>query len=90
MRKAVESGTRTRLAAQGRSGFDRFDAFRKQGCVETTGRPGSFDCYYNATMAPSPGRPTVTVNGKGRFRSSDKGTLFEDLGAVPDGRARNR
>jgi hypothetical protein len=83
MRKAVEATTRRTLEAQGRPGFRQFDVFRKQGCVETKGRPGLYDCYYAATFAPQPGEKPLTVNGKGRFQQTDKGVTFEDLGAQP-------
>ena len=83
MRKAVEATTRRTLEAQGRPGFRAFDEFRKQGCVETKGKPGLHDCYYAATFAPQPGQKPLTVNGKGRFRKTDQGVAFEDLGAQP-------
>lgn len=83
MRKAVETATRRSLEAQGRPGFRQFDVFRKQGCVDTKGKPGQHDCYYAATFAPHPGQPPLTVNGKGRFRMTDQGVAFEDLGAQP-------
>ncbi len=83
MRKAVEATTRRTLEAQGRSGFRQFDTFRKQGCVATKGKPGLHDCYYAATFPPQPGERLLTVNGKGRFRKTDQGVAFEDLGAQP-------
>ena len=83
MRKAVETTTRRTLEAQGRPGFRQFDVFRKQGCVETKGKPGLHDCYYAATFSAQPGDKPLTVNGKGRFQKTDKGVQFEDLGAQP-------
>ena len=83
MRKAVEANTRRTLEAQGRPGFRQFDIFRKQGCVETKGKAGQHDCYYAATFSPQPGQPPLTLNGKGRFRPTDQGVAFEDLGAQP-------
>ncbi|HEY0834628.1 MAG TPA: hypothetical protein VGE72_12030 [Azospirillum sp.] len=83
MRKAVESVTRAKLDAMGRTGFRAFDAFRKQGCVDAKDKPGQHDCYYAATFAPQPGQPPLTVNGKGRFQRTDAGLRFEDLGAQP-------
>lgn len=83
MRAAVETNTRRTLEAQGRPGFRQFDVFRKQGCVETKGKPGLYDCYYAATFVPQPGEKPLTVNGKGRFQATDKGLRFEDLGAQP-------
>ncbi|CAO3350690.1 hypothetical protein [Azospirillum melinis] len=93
MRKLVEAHTRRTLERQGNAAFRAFDNFRKQGCVEakpkggpTGGSPdgsGQYDCYYAATFVPQPGQPPLTVNGKGRFRRTDKGMAFEDLGAQP-------
>ncbi|CAO3406386.1 hypothetical protein [Azospirillum largimobile] len=88
MRKLVESYTRRTLERQGNSAFRAFDNFRKQGCVEAklkNGQDGSgqYDCYYAATFVPQPGQQPLTVNGKGRFRRTDKGLAFEDLGAQP-------
>ncbi|CAO3417430.1 hypothetical protein [Azospirillum doebereinerae] len=86
MRRLVETHTRRALERQGQGGFQAFDAFRKQGCVDAakkTGKGGQFDCYYAATFAPQPGQPPMTVNGKGRFTSGDKGLTFEDMGAQP-------
>jgi len=83
MRKAVEDSTRRSLEAQGRPGFRQFDSFRKQGCVDTKDKPGHHDCYYAATFVPQPGGRPLTVNGKGRFRKTEKGMAFEDLGAQP-------
>ncbi|HYG89619.1 MAG TPA: hypothetical protein VD978_25565 [Azospirillum sp.] len=83
MRKAVEDTTRRKLEAQGRPGFRHFDAFRKQGCVDARDKSPQHDCYYSATFTPQPGQPPLTVNGKGRFRKTDKGVAFEDLGAQP-------
>lgn len=93
MRKLVEAHTRRVLERQGNAAFRAFDNFRKQGCVEakpkggpTGGNPdvsGQYDCYYAATFVPQPGQPPLTVNGKGRFRHTDKGMAFEDLGAQP-------
>ncbi|KAA0597266.1 hypothetical protein J2848_000421 [Azospirillum lipoferum] len=88
MRKLVEAHTRRTLERQGNATFRGFDNFRKQGCVEAKpkGGPiesGQHDCYYAATFVPQPGQPPLTVNGKGRFRHTDKGITFEDLGAQP-------
>ncbi|MBY6261518.1 hypothetical protein EI613_06190 [Azospirillum sp. 412522] len=93
MRKLVEAHTRRTLERQGNAGFRAFDNFRKQGCVEAKpkgvqtgagqGGSGQYDCYYAATFVPQPGQPPLTVNGKGRFRHTDKGMAFEDLGAQP-------
>lgn len=90
MRTLVEAHTRKALEAKGNGGFRQFDEFRKQGCVDTKaksaggGQGGAqYDCYYAATFVPQPGRPSITVNGKGRFTRTDKGLLFEDLGAQP-------
>ncbi|CBS86314.1 hypothetical protein [Azospirillum lipoferum] len=88
MRKLVETHTRRTLERQGNAAFRAFDDFRKQGCVEAklkNGQDGSgqYDCYYAATFVPQPGQPPLTVNGKGRFRRTDKGMAFEDLGAQP-------
>lgn len=88
MRKLVEAHTRRALARQGSGTFRGFDEFRKQGCVATKtkdgqGGNGQYDCYYAATFAPQPGQPPLTVNGKGRFRPTDTGLAFEDLGAQP-------
>lgn len=88
MRKLVETHTRRTLERQGNAAFRAFDNFRKQGCVEAKpkGGPvesGQYDCYYAATFVPQPGQPPLTVNGKGRFRHTDKGMTFEDLGAQP-------
>ncbi|WP_035692377.1 hypothetical protein [Azospirillum halopraeferens] len=82
MRTAVEAHTRRTIESQGRS-FSRFDAFRKQGCVTAKSRPDGYDCYYAATLQPLPGQPTLTVNGKGWFRRTDRGMEFADLGAQP-------
>nr|WP_211113768.1 hypothetical protein [Azospirillum picis] len=92
MRRLVEAHTRKVLDRQGTAGFRAFDGFRKQGCVEAkpkggraTGQDagGQYDCYYAATFVPQPGQPPLTVNGKGRFRRTDDGLAFEDLGAQP-------
>ncbi|MBP2303842.1 hypothetical protein GBZ48_15465 [Azospirillum melinis] len=93
MRKLVEAHTRRTLERQGNAAFRTFDNFRKQGCVEAKpkGGPtgaspdgsGQYDCYYAATFVPQPGQPPLTVNGKARFRRTDKGMAFEDLGAQP-------
>ncbi|WP_042442613.1 hypothetical protein [Azospirillum sp. B510] len=97
MRKLVEAHTRRALERQGNAAFRAFDNFRKQGCVEAKPKAeakgggqeggkdaaGSHDCYYSATFVPHPGQPPLTVNGKGRFRRTDKGLTFEDLGAQP-------
>lgn len=83
MRTAVESFTKRKLEAQGRPGFRQFEAFRKQGCVEARDKSPQYDCYYSATFAPQPGQQPLIVNGKGRFRKTDKGIAFEDLGAQP-------
>lgn len=89
MRKLVEAHTRRTLERQGNAAFRAFDNFRKQGCVEakpkggTQDGRGQYDCYYAATFVPQPGQPPLTVNGKGRFRHTDKGMAFEDLGAQP-------
>ncbi|MCW2236219.1 hypothetical protein [Azospirillum canadense] len=86
MRTLVEGHTRKALESKGTGGFRQFDEFRKQGCVDARGKSAGgaqFDCYYAATFTPQPGRPAVTVNGKGRFTRTDKGLLFEDLGAQP-------
>lgn len=84
MRTQVERHTRLTLEMQGNRGFTGFDVFRKQGCVDDkSGKDGVYDCYYAATFAPRPGRPVLTVNGKGRFTRTDRGLRFEDLGAQP-------
>lgn len=93
MRKLVEAHTRRTLERQGNAAFRAFDNFRKQGCVEAKSKgdrtgagqegSGQYDCYYAATFVPQPGQPPLTVNGKGRFRHTDKGMAFEDLGAQP-------
>ncbi|MBP2294219.1 hypothetical protein [Azospirillum rugosum] len=90
MRTLVEAHTRKALEAKGPPGFRQFDEFRKQGCVDAkakstgaTAGGAQYDCYYAATFTPQPGRPPLTVNGKGRFTRTDKGLLFEDLGAQP-------
>ncbi|WP_245636643.1 hypothetical protein [Azospirillum thiophilum] len=91
MRRLVETHTRRALEWQGNAGFRAFDNFRKQGCVEAKPKAGQgngqdgapYDCYYAATFVPQPGQPALTVNGKGRFRRTDKGLTFEDLGAQP-------
>ncbi|WP_372398625.1 hypothetical protein ABMY26_18395 [Azospirillum sp. HJ39] len=95
MRRLVETHTRRVLERQGNAGFRAFDDFRKQGCVEAKPKAGQgigqaggrdeapYDCYYAATFVPQPGQPALTVNGKGRFRRTDKGLTFEDLGAQP-------
>lgn len=88
MRKLVEAHTRRTLERQGNAGFRAFDEFRKQGCVDAKlkggqDNSGQYDCYYAATFVPQPGQPPLTVNGKGRFRRTDKGLTFEDLGAQP-------
>jgi hypothetical protein len=88
MRKLVEAHTRRTLERQGNAGFRAFDDFRKQGCVDAKPKggqdnSGQYDCYYAATFVPQPGQPPLTVNGKGRFRRTDKGMTFEDLGAQP-------
>ncbi len=86
MRAEVEAGTRRAVEAAGRP-FTGFDSFRKQGCVkakENSGaRPGSYDCYYAATFAPHPGAKPLTVNGKARFLRTDKGMIYQDMGAQP-------
>lgn len=88
MRKLVEAHTRRTLERQGNAGFRAFGEFRKQGCVDAKlkggqDNGGQYDCYYAATFVPQPGQPPLTVNGKGRFRRTDKGMTFEDLGAQP-------
>ncbi|SMF72605.1 hypothetical protein SAMN02982917_4185 [Azospirillum oryzae] len=88
MRKLVEAHTRRMLERQGNAGFRAFDEFRKQGCVDAKlkggqDNSGQYDCYYAATFVPQPGQQPLTVNGKGRFRRTDKGMAFEDLGAQP-------
>jgi len=86
MRKLVEAHTRKALESKGNGHFQAFDEFRKQGCVDSKAKPANvaqYDCYYAATFAPQPGRPPITVNGKGRFTRTDKGLVFEDLGAQP-------
>ena len=90
MRKLVESHTRKALESKGNGPFLAFDEFRKQGCVDSKAKQAGmaqgmaqYDCYYAATFAPQPGRPPITVNGKGRFTRTDKGLEFEDLGAQP-------
>ncbi|WP_448205803.1 hypothetical protein [Azospirillum sp. sgz302134] len=102
MRTLVEAHTRKALEGQGRGGFQGFEQFRKQGCVDAKVKPSGtaqaaapqaapasassgsqYDCYYAATIPAQPGRPAVTVNGKGRFTRTDKGLQFEDLGAQP-------
>lgn len=88
MRKLVEAHTRRMLERQGNAGFRAFDEFRKQGCVDAKlkggqDNSGQYDCYYAATFVPQPGQQPLTVNGKGRFRRTDKGMTFEDLGAQP-------
>ena len=86
MRKLVEAHTRKALESKGNGPFLAFDEFRKQGCVDSKAKqPGmtQYDCYYAATFAPQPGRPPISVNGKGRFTRTGKGLVFEDLGAQP-------
>lgn len=88
MRKLVEAHTRRTLERQGNAAFRAFDEFRKQGCVDAKlkagqDKGGHYDCYYAATFVPQPGQQPLTVNGKGRFRRTDKGLTFEDLGAQP-------
>lgn len=89
MRSLVETHTRRTLEGQGRGGFQQFESFRKQGCVDNQSKkpsarqPGQYDCYYAATFAAQAGRQPLTVNGKGRFTRTDKGLVFEDLGAQP-------
>lgn len=65
------------------SAFTGFTEFRKQGCVVSRHVEGAFDCYYQATFTPVSGVASMTVNGKARFRPSDNGFKFEDLGAQP-------
>ncbi|HRJ61081.1 MAG TPA: hypothetical protein PKZ97_11350 [Azospirillaceae bacterium] len=81
MRAAVEAHARKALAGKG--AFTGFTDFRKQGCVESKKAPGSYDCYYAATLIPEPGGASRTVNGKARFTPSDAGMTFQDLGAQP-------
>ena len=81
MRAAVEAHSRKALA--GRGAFTGFTEFRKQGCVGSKKAPGSYDCYYSATLIPEPGGQPRTVNGKARFTPSDAGMTFQDLGAQP-------
>ncbi len=88
MRKLVEAHTRRTLERQGNAAFRAFDEFRKQGCVDAKlkggqDNSGQYDCYYAATFVPQPGQQPLTVNGKGRFRRTDRGLAFEDLGAQP-------
>lgn len=84
MRTLVEAHTRKTLDSQGRGGFKQFEVFRKQGCVDNKAKQaGQYDCYYAATFAAQAGRQPLTVNGKGRFTRTDKGLVFEDLGAQP-------
>lgn len=90
MRSLVEAHTRKALETKGTAAFRQFDEFRKQGCVDAKAKNSAgnsagtqYDCYYAATFTPQPGRPALTVNGKGRFTRTDKGLLFEDLGAQP-------
>ena len=83
MRSLVESFMRTAVRAKGQQAFTQFAAFRKQGCVDSKGKPGHYDCYYAATFAPQSGQPPLSVNGKGRFSPDAKGFAFEDLGAQP-------
>lgn len=81
MRAAVEAHTRKALAGKGT--FTGFTDFRKQGCVESKKAPGSYDCYYAATLVSEPGAQPRVVNGKARFTPSDAGMTFQDLGAQP-------
>ena len=90
MRRLVETHTRKALDAKGTGGFRGFDDFRKQGCIDTKAKSvgaaqggTQYDCYYAATFVPQPGRPAITVNGKGRFTRAGQNLLFEDLGAQP-------
>lgn len=83
MREMVEAHTRRALRSTGQDGFVSFDSFRKQGCVAAKNTKGAYDCYYAATLSPGPGAKPITVNGKGRFRPTDKGLSFQDLGAQP-------
>jgi hypothetical protein len=82
MRRMVETHTRATLNKAGRP-FSGFVDFRKQGCVEMKTGGEGYDCYYAATIPGTPTSNPMTVNGKGRFRQSDKGVEFEDLGAQP-------
>lgn len=82
MRTLVEAHTRRAVERQGHV-FRSFDVFRKQGCVDGKDKPGQYDCYYAATFSPQPGKPQMSVNGKGRFYNDGKGLVFEDLGAQP-------
>lgn len=81
IRAAVEAHSRKALA--GRGTFSGFTDFRKQGCVDSKKAPGSYDCYYSATLVPEPGARPLTVNGKARFTPTEKGMAFQDLGAQP-------
>ena len=93
MKGLVENHTRDVLQRQGQGGFAGFVNFRKQGCVvpklrnvsdRTKGGENTlFDCYYAATFGETAARPGVTVNGKGRFTSTEKGFHYQDLGAQP-------
>lgn len=82
MRAAVEGHTRAAMSKAGRP-FQTFSNFRKQGCVTNKTAAGEYDCYYAATIPATPSSDPVTVNGKGRFRKTDKGLAFQDLGAQP-------
>lgn len=89
MQGMVEGHTRAVLNSQGQGAFPGFANFRKQGCVvpktsgTTDGNAELFDCYYSATFAATAARPSVTVNGKGRFTSTGNGFRYQDLGAQP-------
>lgn len=82
MRAQVEAHTRATLKQQGR-GISGFSDFRKQGCVSSKSVEGAYDCYYAATIPATAGAPATAVNGKGRFRRTDQGLEFKDLGAQP-------
>ena len=82
MRTAVEAYTRASQIKAGRP-FQTFTMFRKQGCVTNKTVAGEHDCYYAATIPATASSDPVTVNGKGRFRKTDKGLTFQDLGAQP-------
>lgn len=83
MRALVEGFMRTAVQGKGQGAFTKFEAFRKQGCVDSKDKPGSYDCYYAATFEAREGRKALTVNGKGRFWHDGKRLAFEDLGAQP-------
>ena len=74
------------LAEFGYIPVEELATFRKQGCVATKDRPGSWDCYYNLSYAAAPGKAQGRFNGKGRFQRADNNWRYQELSAMPDDR----